>query len=352
MRVETHGGLNLSELRSAGIDPASLIDFSVNVNPFGPSPQALSALRTLDPASYPDRHSLDLSEKLANLNSMAPENVLTGNGTTELIWLIAQAFLKPGDPAMIVGPTFGEYERAARALGANVIHVSAVPPDFELAVNWLLAEIKSCHPRLVFLCNPNNPTGRHLPEAVVTQLAAACAEGLLILDEAYRSFIAPSPFGPPLASNILIVRSLTKDFALAGLRLGYALGEADLIAAMRAFQPFWSVNSPAQAVGLACLNDLDYLRRTLELTRQSANGLQTALAALGARVLPMPTTPFCLVNVSDSARWRQQLLAEGCLVRDCASFDLPQYVRVSARRPEENEKLIHAWAKLSAQAGQ
>jgi len=351
MRVETHGGLNLSELRSAGIDPASLIDFSVNINPFGPSPHALSALRTLDPAPYPDRHSLDLRQRLATLNSVAPANVLAGNGTTELIWLIGQAFLKPGDPVIIVGPTFGEYERAARALGAQVIHVSAVPSDFELAVNRLMAEIKSRRPRLIFLCNPNNPTGCHLPDVAVTQLAA-CAEGLLILDEAYRSFTAPSPFGPPLAPNIIVVRSLTKDFALAGLRLGYALGETGLIAAMQAFQPFWSVNSPAQAVGLACLNDLDYLRRTLELTRQSANGLQTALAALGARVLPTPTTPFCLVNVSDSARWRQQLLAEGCLVRDCASFDLPQYVRVSARRPEENEKLIHAWAKLSAQGGQ
>jgi threonine-phosphate decarboxylase len=350
MGLDTHGGLNLSEMRSLGIDPASLIDFSVNVNPFGPSPRALAALRAFDPAHYPDRGVLQLREALADVNGLASDNVLVGNGTAELIWLVAHAFVLMDNPVLIVGSAFGEYERAARAAGADVTEIRAAPPTFQLSADHLIAEIASRRPRLVFLCNPNNPTGLHLSDADVRRIAEACADGLLILDEAYRSFVTLSPFGPPPTANTIVLRSMTKDFALAGLRLGYALGESQLLQAMRAFQPPWSVNGAAQAAGLAGLGDLDYLRHTLELTRQSAQALRIALSNLGARVLPAPTH-FILIEVGDGAVWRRQLMAEACLVRDCASFGLPLCVRVGARRPEENQQLIQAWAKLNSPQG-
>ncbi len=350
MGFETHGGLHLSELRSLNLDPASLIDFSVNVNPFGPSPRALAALRDFDPTHYPDRDALRLREALARVNSFAPDHVLAGNGTAELIWLAAQAFLKPGDATLIVSPTFTEYERAARAVGARVVAFRAAPPTFQLNLDRLITEIETRRPRLVFLCNPNNPTGLYLSDGDVRRIAATCADGLLILDEAYRSFVAPTPFGPPLTASTLVLRSMTKDFALAGLRLGYALGEPELLNAMHAFQPPWSVNGAAQAAGLASLSDLDHLRHTLELTRQSAHSLRTALTDLGARTHPSPAH-FRLIEVGDGAAWRRQLMTRGCLVRDCASFGLPQHVRVGARRPEENRQLVKAWAKLNSSQG-
>lgn len=346
MRLDTHGGFDLSELRRVGVDPASLIDFSVNVNPFGPPPGALAALRAFDPACYPDRDMLDLRGALAEVNGVTRDHIIVGNGTAELIWLIAHAFLSPGDCVLIIGPTFGEYERAARAAGAEVSEFRADPPTFQLGIDPLIAGIVALRPRLVFLCHPNNPTGLYLSDAEVRRIAEACAGGLLILDEAYRSFVAPSPFGPPPSANAMVLRSMTKDFALAGLRLGYAVGEPRRLSAMRAVQPPWSVNGAAQAAGLASLSALDHLRCTLELSRQSALALRAALAALGAHVVPAPTH-FILAEVGDGAGWRRRLIAEGCLVRDCASFGLPQYVRVGPRRPAENQRLIQAWAACS-----
>ncbi|MBI3362483.1 MAG: histidinol-phosphate aminotransferase family protein [Chloroflexi bacterium] len=342
MSSEAHGGLNLAELRAAGLDPDSVLDFSVNVNPFGPSPLVSQALRDLDVASYPDREAIVLREALARANAVGVENLLVGNGTAELIWLAAHAFLRDGGPALIVGPTFGEYERAARAVGAEVTEVRAGPPDFCVDVDRLIAAIESTRPRLVFLCNPNNPTGARLTGGEVWRIAAACGESFLVLDEAYRSFVTLSPFGPPPRNNVIVMRSMTKDFALAGLRLGYALARPELVAALRAIQPPWSVNGPAQAAGLAALADLGHLRRTLQLTQEAARDLRMAMAAAGARVNESQTH-FHLVEIGDGATWRAWLLRRGCLVRDCASFGLPQYVRVGTRRPGENEKLIQAW---------
>jgi threonine-phosphate decarboxylase len=345
MHLEAHGGLNYAELRSLGLDPASLIDFSVNINPFGPSPRVLDALRRFDPAHYPDRDVLDLRAALAEANGVSIDHVLVGNGTAELIWLVTHVCLRMDDPVLIVGPTFGEYHRAAQAVGAQVIEFRAAPPTFQLNMDELLAGIQSRRPRLVFLCNPNNPTGFHLSDTAVRQIASACADGLLILDEAYRSFVTLSPFGPPPTINTIILRSMTKDFALAGLRLGYALGEPGWLNAMCAIQPPWSVNGAAQAVGLAGLCDLDHLRHTLDLTRHSALALRTALSDLGACMLAAPTH-FILAAVGDGAAWRRRLMFEGCLVRDCASFGLPQYIRVGTHRPQENERLVEAWTRL------
>lgn len=344
MEHEIHGGLDLRELRDAGIDPDSLIDFSVNVNPFGPPPRALAALRNFDPACYPDREAIELRRAWSEANGVLPENVLAGNGTAELIWLAAHAFIQRGDHAVVVGPTFGEYHRAARAAGAVILSIRALPPDFHLDIDAVLRKIEDHRPSLTFLCNPNNPTGTHLADSTVQRLAEACAGGRLILDEAYRSFVTDSACGPP-PLNTVVLRSMTKDFALAGLRLGYALAEAHSLKAMRALQPPWSVNGAAQVVGLACMNEFDHLRRTLNLTRESAARLRASLAEIGAKAVPGPAH-FLLIDVGDGGAWRRQLMDEGCLVRDCASFGLPRYVRVGARRPEENQKLIEAWRSL------
>lgn len=341
-----HGGLDYTELRSIGVDPALLIDFSTNINPFGPSPCAIDALRTLDLSPYPDRDALDLRAALAPLNHVPIDNVMVGNGTAELIWLAAHAFLKEGDTVVIIGPTFGEYERAAHAKGAKVIRLDALPPFFQLDIDELIAHIQKHRPRLVFLCNPNNPTGLHLTNADVSRIAQSCTDGFLILDEAYRSFVASTLFEAPLFANVLVLRAMTKDFALAGLRLGYALAAPHLLNAMRSIQPPWSVSSIAQSAGLASLGDMDHLYQTLALTRQSTLALRNALSGLGANVLPAPTH-YLLINVDHAANWRQRMMAAGCLIRDCTSFGLPQYVRVGARSTPENQILIEAWSRLA-----
>jgi len=342
---EVHGGLNAAELRAAGLDPETVLDFSVNINPYGPSPRVGDWLSGYDPTRYPDREVVELRSILAALNDVALENVLTGNGTAELIWLAARAFLRPGRPALVVGPTFGEYARAGRDAGALMAEVRASPPGFVMDPGQIVSAIETHRPAVVFLCTPNNPTGQWLTRDGVQHIAAACGSGLLILDEAYRAFAGQAPFGPPPLPNVLVLRSMTKDFALAGLRLGYALGQPGLLSAMRACQPPWSVNGAAQTAGLAVLGDLPHLTRTLELTRLAGEGLERSLRDLGACVLKSHTH-FHLVEVGHAKLWRERMLKMGFVLRDCTSFGLPEFARVSTRRPEENERLIQAWAEL------
>ncbi len=348
MNLESHGGFDFSELRSAGIHPNSLIDFSVNINPYGASPQALESLHSFDLTRYPDRHTLELREALAHANDVTTNHILVGNGAAELIWLIAHAFIQQGDTILIAAPTFSDYERAARACAANIILFRASPPHFQFDAEALIDQIKTIQPRLVFLCNPNNPTGTYLSDSNIKRIAEASSECLLILDESYRAFVTLSPFGKPPTENTIVLRSMTKDFAVAGLRLGYAVATPKWIDAMRSYQPTWSVNGAAQVVGLAALNDMSYLRHTLELTQHNAATLRESLITLGADVVGS-VTHFCLINVGDGAAWRQQLLHRGCLVRDCASFGLPSHIRIGTRLPKQNRKLVEAWKKISTQ---
>lgn len=345
--MQEHGGLDWSRLLDAGISPAEIIDFSVNVNPFGPCPGVREAIKHIDPAAYPDRSSHELTRLLAELNQVRRDEVLTGNGTAELIWLAAHAWL-PGRRAAILSPTFGEYARAAQAAGAAVELLPAGPPHFRWDMDIILRRLAGLQPALVFLCNPNNPSGVFLRDEEVREIARKIAPGILILDEAYRTFVTLRPFAPPPEKNVLVLRSMTKDFGLAGLRLGYALGRPALIETLRKYQPPWSVNCLAQAAGVAALADLEYVEKScVEIHRLSID-LRSALADYGASILPSET-PYCLVNVESQGSARgvfDRLLGRGIQVRDCTSFGLPAYIRLGTRREEDNRRLVEIWKDL------
>lgn len=338
---EDHGGINPAELQRLGIDCEKLIDFSVNSNPFGPAPAVLEALQKVDVSLYPDRDCDEIRRALGQVCRVSPDQVCVGNGTAELIWLITHAFLRPGERVLILGPTFGEYARAAAALGADVKEIRACAPLFTPPVDTLLTAVRQQRPRLVFLCNPNNPTGKFIPLSDIEKVAQACGQDcLLVLDEAYRSFVDGQFFSTLSAENCLVLRSMTKDFALASLRLGYVLGSAAHIARLRQFQPAWSVNAYAQAAGLAALQSLDYYRKTLEeltkLKRDFFLGLSTAsLTVVSSDV------HFGLIALNRPAvEVRRMLLQQSIQVRDCASFGLPDFIRISTRQKWENEKFI------------
>ena len=347
MPGEEHGGLRPSELRGLGLDPANVLDFSVNVNPYGPSPGLLAALTAYDPSSYPDREVSDMRTTLARLNGVDLEQVMVGNGTAELIWLAGHAFLRERR-VVIIGPTFGEYGRAAGVVGAQVDELVLPPPGFRMDPDELLSRLRGAKADVVFLCNPNNPTGTLLGDSEVFEIASACAPGILVLDEAYRAFVTLNPFGPLPAENCVVMRSMTKDFAIPGLRLGYALAAPERIAQLSTYQPPWSVSGAAQAAGAAGLAELEYLRQTLEKTLHLAEGLQSGLRAIGAQVVSS-STHYCLVDVSaygGGTNWRRRLLPYGLQVRDCTSFGLPDYVRVGARLPEQNHRLLQTWQAM------
>lgn len=351
-----HGGPDYAELAALGLSPDEVIDFSANANPYGPSPQVRAALAGVPLDHYPDAQAIALRERLAQVHGLTPDHIIAGNGTAELIWLLGMAYLQRGDPVVIIGPTFGEYRAAAGLMGARVAEYRApAAADFHPDIAAIEAIIERQQPRLTFLCNPNNPTGVYLTREAVEALAAACGEGLLVVDEAYRAFVAgPWPSESlverglglsPAESNVVLLRSMTKDHALAGLRLGYALASPEVVATLKKVQPSWSVNAAAQAAGLAALSDEDHLRETVPKIAEAKAYLVEELTRLGLRVVPSATN-FLLVEVDDGRSLRRRLLSRGLMVRDCTSFGLPEYVRIAARRMEECRKLIETLGHL------
>lgn len=336
-----HGALDYAELANQCLTADGVIDFSENSNPFGPSSAVRAALATIDPARYPDRECLALRHTLAEQIGASPAEIVVGNGATEILWLVAFAFLTRGDRVLILGPTFGEYGRMAQLMGAQVVEWRTDEnTDFTVDPDTLAQQINIVQPKVIFLCNPNNPTGTIIDPAVIAMWARMQPQTLFVVDEAYLAF------GPGLCSiyawrlpNVLIVRSLTKEYALAGLRLGYALGPTSLAAGLVQVRVPWSVNAAAQAAGVAALLDQEHLQRTLTALQTAKAELVAELEALELLALPSQTHYF-LIRVGDGAHFRQQLFNYRLLVRDCASFGLPAHVRIATRRPEDNQKFL------------
>lgn len=342
-RRAVHGSPDYGEMERLGIDPSSVLDFSVNANAYGPSPLVSAALAGVAIDRYPDAESSRLRRALGDHNGVPLEWVAVGNGAAELIWLLAAAFLRAGDRVAVLGPTFAEYERASQAYGALVHPVDARGADGFAPDIAAFSAALGLRPRLAFICNPNNPTGSLLPPEWIDACCRDHPDTLLVVDESYLAFAAAAPSALGLGhDNLLVLRSMTKDYALAGLRLGYAVAPSEpVLTAIRAVQPPWSVSVVAQAAGLAALGDPEHLARTLTLLRTAKDDLVAALQRLGLRPVPS-ATHFFLVDVGDAASFRRGLLQRGILVRDCASFGLPRHVRIASRRPEENERLVEA----------
>ncbi|GIX45872.1 MAG: aminotransferase [Candidatus Tectimicrobiota bacterium] len=337
-----HGALDFAELERLGLAPEAVLDFSVNGNPYGPSPRVRAALATVALERYPDRQALALRRELAQHLDVPPSQILVGNGSAELLWLAALAFLRPGDAVYILGPTFGEYERVARLLGARVQGYTAAPAAFHVDPQAVAQELHRTSPRLVFVCNPNNPTGTYLPCETIAAWAGAFPQSLFVVDEAYLPFVAGAASVHTLRlANVLALHSMTKAYALAGLRLGYALGPEPVVQALAKAQPPWSVNALAQAAGRAALSDQQHLRTCLARLAQAKGELVRGLQALGLAPLPS-ATHFFLVPMGNARRCRQALLRQGILVRDCTSFGLPAYIRIATRTPADNARLLAA----------
>jgi histidinol-phosphate/aromatic aminotransferase/cobyric acid decarboxylase-like protein len=335
-----HGAVDQAALRAEGVEP------------LGAASGVAAAVAAAVVDAYPDPHAADLATALAARHGVPAECVVAGNGSTELIRLIAQLALRPGDTALALTPLFGECEVATRLARAGLAelplaHAGEGAGFFcdEPALRAALAEV---HPRLCWLCSPNNPTGAALPAALTGGLAADHPGTLFVLDEAYCDLLAEPQWTADLlaAGNLVVLRSMTKYWGLAGLRLGYALADAALGAALRAAIAPWSVNACAQAAGVAALADGQHHCRSAALLCRERDRLVVGLGARGWVTEPT-TAGFFLVHVGDGAAARRALLQRGLLVRDCASFGLPAHVRVSPRHAAENDLLLQAFAALT-----
>lgn len=324
-------------------------DFSTCVNAFGPADVVRDAMSRASPDEYPDPHARTARRAVAQRYGCTVDEIAVAAGTMELIQAACLAYLRPGDHVMIAAPAFGEYARMARLCDAQPHAVGPLDPEEPaLDVEAFCRTIGELRPRLAFVCTPANPTGRALGAEAVRAIGDACnaVDGLLVLDQAYAAF-SDRPLGTPACPGhpaILHLRSLTKDHALAGVRVGLAVGPPAVIDALERVRVPWSPSAAALAACAAAMTAAAdaHVARTIAILRAERCRLTNACAALGLE--PLSTAAhFFVARVGDAAAFRAALLGDaGIAVRDCSSFGLPQWVRIAARTPAENETLLEA----------
>jgi len=337
-----HGGINCFELEKLGISPEDVLDFSVSTNPFGPPPGTKEALGQASIDRYPDSEATELRLLLARKLTVTPDNLLIGNGSTELIRLVATAYFGHEDLVIVPQPTYSDYEIACCLVSAQVIkQLMLEETDFRLNVAEVVDLIRKHQPKGLFLCNPNNPTGQYLSKEEVKEILSAARDSLVILDEAYIAFTENA--WPSLdligQNNLVVLRSMTKDYALAGLRLGYVVAAESIISVLKRVRPPWNVSSVAQAAGVFALKADGYLEACGMKIKEAKEFMVKELGKLGLSSLPSQAN-FFLVKVGDAASFSQALLKRGILIRDCSSFGLPNYIRLAPRPIAECQRLL------------
>jgi histidinol-phosphate/aromatic aminotransferase/cobyric acid decarboxylase-like protein len=350
----THGGLVAFELEALQIAPHDVLDLSVNVNPYGPCAAVRDAIAAADLRQYPDPTARLARRALAAWLDVAEARVVVGNGAVDLLWTLARACLRPGAVVMTVEPTFSELRAAATRVGARVEAYRLDPArDFELDLSALDAELARLRPRLLYVCSPSNPVGRCTSPEGLADLAERHPETLFVVDISFLS-LSTQHAGAVWRSSERIVwlRSLTKDHALAGLRIGCAIAPPVIAKRIEEERPPWSVNALAQAAATAIASEeadgfVDTSRRQLLEHRVR---LETALRRLSLRPHGSETI-FVLADLGarHATDLRATLLREHrVLIRDCTSFGLPNHVRIAARPDGDLDRLVSALAQVLA----
>ncbi|MDR1424866.1 MAG: histidinol-phosphate transaminase [Azoarcus sp.] len=343
-------GKPISELaRETGLPEHTIVKLASNENPFGMSPRAReAAIAALDEgARYPDGNAFALKAALAKKYGIDVNQLVIGNGSNDVLEIATQTFLGPGAAAVFAQYSFAVYPLATQARGARAIQVPAKNYGHDL--DAMLAAIDDTV-RIVFLANPNNPTGTFLPgNEIEAFLARVPQDVLVVLDEAYTEFLPPAKRYDAIGwvarrPNLLVSRTLCKAYGLAGLRLGYGVGNPEVIDLMnRVRQPF-NASIVAQAAAVAALEDEAFVREVAENNQQGMLQLTAAFTALGLEWIPSAGN-FVTVKVGDGAKAGAALLEQGVIVRPIAGYGMPEWLRVSIGLPTENERFITALRK-------
>jgi len=340
-------GKPIEELaREYGLAERSIVKLASNENPRGPSPKVLHAIAAAaaDVTRYPDGNGFALKAALAQRYGVAHDQIVLGNGSNDVLELATQALLRPGDATVYSQHAFAVYPLATQARGATGIVVPACDFGHDLAG---MAAAVTPRTRIVFVANPNNPTGTWVaPEAMRAFLAAVPREVVVVLDEAYDEYLEPAQRSPSAGwidayPNLIVSRTFSKAYGLAGLRVGFGLmhaGLGDLLNRVR--QPF-NVNSVAQVAALAALADADYVAESAALNRAGMAELVHGLDAMGVGHVPSHGN-FLLIRVGAAATVYEALLRQGVIVRPVASYGLPEHLRVTVGLPEENRRFLAA----------
>jgi len=337
--------------RELDLDPAKIVKLASNENPLGPSPKALEAIRDALPelTRYPDGNGFVLRSRLAARCGVQANQVTLGNGSNDILELVARAYLAPGLNAVFSQHAFAVYPIATQAVGAEGRVVPA--QDWGHDLDAMLAAIDA-NTRVVFIANPNNPTGTWFgPQALTNFLARVPAGVLVVLDEAYIEYAEGNelPNGLDYLAghpNLLVSRTFSKAYGLAALRVGYGISSASIADVLnRVRQPF-NVNSLAQAAACAALEDADYLTKSRQLNDQGMAQLEAGFHELGLSWIPSRGNFIAVDLGREAAPLFQALLREGVIVRPVASYDMPTHLRISIGLPTENARCLEALAKV------
>ncbi|HEY5228328.1 MAG TPA: histidinol-phosphate transaminase [Opitutaceae bacterium] len=328
--------------RDMGLDPAGIIKLASNENAFGPSPKAVEAAKlALEQGQlYPDGGCFALRNALAAFHGLAPDQFVVGNGSNEIIEFLGHVFLNPGDEVVMGAPEFVVYRLVSLLFGAKPVEVPLV--NFRNDLQGLLRAVTP-RTKLAIVATPNNPTGTaNTAEELLAFVRALPASVICVVDEAYTDFAdAPPDIRPLIAEgrNVIGLRTFSKAYGLASLRVGYGYSTAELASLLdRIRQPF-NVNAIAQAAAIAALGDQGFRDMTVRETRKGLKRLGEGFVKLGLEFVPSQAN-FVLVKVGDGARVFDALQRKGVIVRPLKLYDLPEWIRVTAGTPEQNERLL------------
>jgi len=349
---QIHGGNIYEVAQRYKLRTESIIDFSSNINPLGPSPRVLRVLRSHLRwiSRYPEVHASSLVRDLARVHNLPEETIVVGNGSTALIYRLPYALLPKS--VLVLHPTFSEYERAFGLGGCRIDlvmrrEVDAFRPPWQRLFEGLRRGYS-----VVMLCNPNNPTGDVIAKDELTEFVEEAARlgTVVIVDEAFMDFHEDATLKHEVLrrSNLIVLRSMTKCYALAGLRLGFLAASPPLAKRVREADEPWAVGALAQMAGRESLKDRNYLRRTLELIATERQYLMAGLDEIAGLVAYPSVANFLFLKIIqpgwDAPRLQQGLIRHGILIRDCSSYPGlgAAYMRIAVRGRKDNSRLLRA----------
>lgn len=339
--------------RELGLDPETIVKLASNENPLGPAPAAIEAMKgeAAGVHIYPDGGGYKLRQALADHHDLGLENVVLGNGSNEIIELLCHCFLNPKAELIAAEHAFVVYKLMATLFGAKYVEVA--DPDFIHDLDGMADAITE-DTRLVFIANPNNPTGTMVNQEALDRFMDRLPDHVVaVLDEAYYEFLDDAPDTVKYVRegrNVCVLRTFSKAYGLAGLRIGYGLASSQVAAILqKARQPF-NANSMAQAAALAAMNDSEHVAKTMETNRTGLAFYEQAFMARDLEYVPSAAN-FVLVKVGDGDDLFAKMLRKGVIVRAMSGYKLPEWVRISIGTMPENERCIEVLDEVLALRG-
>lgn len=332
--------------RELGLD--DVIKLASNENPVGPSKKAQEAIQAAltELHRYPDGGQLVLKSNLAAHHNVAEDMLLVGNGSDEVISLFCTTFVEPGNEIVVPSPSFSEYKFAASLMAGRTVEVP-LRDGFEYDLNDFKNAITE-RTRIIFLCSPNNPTGTYIRHSELEQFLQEIPKDILvIIDEAYNEYVEAEDYAQGLdllkkGYNVAVMRTFSKLFALASLRIGYTIANPEIVSYVNRVREPFNVNHLAQVAAVAALHDEEHIAVSRKINSEGKRMLYEGFEQLGMRYIPTETN-FVLVDTGvDSKELFQVMLKLGVIVRDGGFFGLPTWIRVSIGLPDENSRFLTA----------